>query len=613
MSRGFSPEFAVPPQHTPGSDAFDVRPQAINRWIAALPMANVRESSRLVYRALKEINRLKLEPQARFTALEAFRTPIQHIAEILRKHFVGQPFPLPQKNQKVAEFARELQAEMALGYKIIVKDIIETTTSRGTAKPGSESKTPLGVAIHRALHYLGRVLLHTYFVYTACPANLWKEIHHLYLCAEANGLEDRTVKDRESRLVQESTIADTYKQILLLALAGPYRMRQGEVDQVDTVLEIWAPHTRLLPVSDPDGKQTLFAVLLDGDDQPRYFEQGKADDNQSRRLLDTVGLARVVRDYIVFSDSESARKPAKQPAPPVPLSQEVLKRLMLAWGVMSRRSFSRSQTASRVVMAMGLSAVHHYISGEQPFVPRRHDADHGGEGAQSKRAQFTSRPVRSETDSQPDVWEFIYPGAEGTKQEDEATTYPAPHAPETASEFPAHVWNMLNESAGGVCLLWEDESPSKAQVGELICLRQADQGDEPNRWEIGVIRWMKHTAAKGLELGVEMLAPGARAIATKACKEDGRCGEYLRSLLLPNIQGLQQPETIITPAFPYRVGTPVIINDDGEERRVELGKMLEATGLFAQFRFAEHDLPGQDKADKPADRPDDFDSVWSYI
>jgi len=614
MNKNFSPELSIPAQHAPASDSFDIRPQATKRWIAGLPMANTRETSRLVYGALREINRLELEPQTRFTALESFRTPTQHIGDILKKHFVGQPFPLPKKNQKVAEFARELQAEMALGYKIIVKELIETAASRGGGKLSSELKTLLTLSAHRAMHYLGRVLLHTYFVYAECPTNLWKEIHQLYLCAEAHKLDTKTVKDQEGRLVQESSIGAIHKQILLLALAGPYRMRQGEVDQIDIVLEAWAPHTRLLPATDPERKQALFAVLLDGDDQPRYFEQDQTDSGQYRRILDTVGLARVVRSHITPSSDDTEGKPEKKPsAPPVPLSQDILKRLMLAWGVMSKRSFSRAQTASKVFVASGLSAVHHYISGKGPFAPGHHNTGHMGERQQGTRAQFSSRAVRTETESQPDVWEFIYPGGRKAEKEGNATTHPAPLRPDAGGQFPTYVWNMLNESAGGVCLLWEDESPSKAQVGELICLQQLEPGDAPGHWEIGVIRWMKHATGKGLELGVQMLAPGARAIATKICKEDGRCGEYLRSLLLPELPALQQPETIITPAFPYRLGSPVIINDNGTERRVELVKMLEGTGLFAQFQFAEHDLSSQEKADKPADRPDDFDSVWSYI
>lgn len=577
-------------------------------------MANTRETSRLVYGALREINRLELEPQTRFTALESFRTPTRHIADILRKHFVGQPFPLPQKKQKVAEFARELQAEMALGYKIIVKELIGTAASRGIGKLGGEVKTLLTVSSHRAMYYLGRVLLHTYFVYGACPANLWKEIHQLYLCAHTHKLDAKAVRDPQGRLVQESSIGTLYKQILLLALAGPYRMRQGEVEQVDIALEAWAPHTRLLSAADAAGKQALFAVLLDGDDQPRYFEQDTADAGQYCRVLDTVGLARVVRDYIAASNVGAEGKPKKESsALPVPLSEDVLKRLMLAWGVMSKRSFSRTHTASRVLMASGLSAVHHYISGEGPFAPGCHNAGGSGGGPHGTRAQFSSRAVRTETDSRPDVWEFIYSGGRKAEKKGDAAPHSAPPRPGTGGEFPTYVWNRLNESAGGVCLLWEDESPSKAQVGELICLQQLEPGAAPDRWEIGVIRWMKHTAGKGLELGVQMLAPGGRAIATKACKADGRCGEYLRSLLLPELPALQQPETVITPAFPYRVGNPVIINDNGRGRRVELVKMLEGTGLFAQFQFAEHEQSGRAESDQSADRPGDFDSVWSYI
>lgn len=92
---------AIPPQKEPDKASFDARPKFIAKWIAHLPMANLGETSRMVFKAVVEINRLQLPLQDRFKSLEALREPCQYITESLEKHFAGRPLPLNEKNRKI--------------------------------------------------------------------------------------------------------------------------------------------------------------------------------------------------------------------------------------------------------------------------------------------------------------------------------------------------------------------------------------------------------------------------------------------------------------------------------------------------------------------------------
>jgi hypothetical protein len=118
-----------------------------------------------------------------------------------------------------------------------------------------------------------------------------------------------------------------------------------------------------------------------------------------------------------------------------------------------------------------------------------------------------------------------------------------------------------------------------------------------------------------MELGVEMLAPGAVAIAIKLLKPDGSCGPYMRALLLPAIKTIDQPATLLTPTVPYRTGDTVMVNIHGKETRAVLNKLVENTGCFAQFQFASVDQTQgpHTESDPAAAAPEDFDPLWGAI
>jgi hypothetical protein len=178
-----------------------------------------------------------------------------------------------------------------------------------------------------------------------------------------------------------------------------------------------------------------------------------------------------------------------------------------------------------------------------------------------------------------------------------------------------HNWKMLNVSAGGYCMLWDNPETTRAQVGELLGIRE--EGDPDTfHWRLGVIRWLKYADKRGLELGVQMLSPGTVAIAARAdSNHHGKDEDYTRGLLLPEIASIQQRATLLLPCPPFKVGDTAIANCQGKEVRVKLTELVENTGSFAQFQFEslgdvalrkQVRLVGKQK-------PKDFDDVWELL
>jgi hypothetical protein len=493
---------------------------------------------------------------------------------------------------------------------------------------GRKDKKLLITAIHRAVKQLSLVLLKAYQVYEPYPDGVWLELHSLYRYAENNNLHRSKVVEDQHPTRMPSTIADAYKQILLLALACPYRIRHGESEAVYAALEQWAPFSHLQPVDDVQGG--LFATNLDADQPPSYLVLRDANENRNTcRVLNTQRLSEKVRQALAERASAGAR------TKPGMLRENTLRHLMLAWGVMPKRRFSRVKDHSQVIVAMGLSSIHYFVSGEVAF----NDAAIGPDcyndlGATpgphlQKPAHFHAYRTHEDTGKQPDVWEMNY-RIEGEPDPSNIELAVARAAADIQLDTShcTQSWKMINVSAGGYCMLWDNPETTRAQVGELLGIREESDPDTFH-WRLGVIRWLKYEEKRGLELGVQMLSPGAVAIAARmdtktrsknkvrASTRAGAPGDedYTRGLLLPEIASIQQRATLLLPSPPFNVGDTAIANCHGKDVGVKLTRLVENTGSFAQFQFeslGEIQAPKRPLVAKNL-KPKDFDDVWELL
>lgn len=616
--RGNTPEglLNIPEQTKPMSGSFDTRSRQVEAWVKALPMANTGESARRIFSALVEINRLDITANERLKALEHFRAPVFNISEVLKRHYVSQNLPLSPKNQKIARLAIQLQSEMALGYKAVIEDKLASAFS----KLGSKSLTQ---SIHRAISYLSNVLLCAYQIYIQHPEHTWLQIHRLYLFAEENDLHNIPVTislptDPEA----ENTISDIYKKILLLALAGPYRLRQQVTETLNNALGDWTDYCKILPFSEAQETGFGFVINLNTDAAPGYFRDDGTAHPAFHRVVDTSELIDKLHEQALFADNS-----------PVKIPPNIQNRLMQTWSGKSSRSFSRSAKHNETYITLGLSATHHYIDevirpsvkdAEQPcptatehFKTKTESAEADENAVIDDAASFTSTPIfgiSNIDDHTPDIWDpdLTYRASN--------PTFSLNHVSEEDAEKKAALYaplacQAINESAAGYCLLGNlayGKDSQRVQVGELVGLR--DSLDQTSTsLSIGVIRRIK-SWNNGLELGIQKLAPCADAIATATLSDEHRQDKYQRSLVLPALPAINQPATLITHAW-HRIGDQLITNVHGRYSRVKLIRQLENTGVFNQFEFKVLQ-DSDDKSVKQNDLvsdDDEFDAVWKLI
>ena len=619
----------------------EIRPKHIEKWIDSLPRANVGETAKLVYKNLHRLNRTQISEVNRYKILELFWEPTDFLTEALKKHYLGLSFPLPAKKQQVALLSREIQAEMATGYKIVVEGKL-------TGQNSKLDKKMLAMTIYHAMRYLCAVLQGSYQIYVPEPANIWKQIYRLYLHAQQNDFNDLPLDPGKNKHVTQVTINSLFKQILLLSLASPYRMRQGDLEKVGNFLLQWSSYAKISELIDPDQCAGMYSFNLSSDNPPGFFTPDESQ-HSLIHILDTVDLVAAIKDDIKHYSSYVASHGGNKNKI---LSKKVLKQLFLTWGGIAKRGFSRARSNMKILVTFGLSATHHIIyetmkaaieedmklkekpKKDDQWPPRNlpettHDDELDeysnldlNEPVYNKDSHFSSAPVfgvSQPKSSKQDVWNPLY-NSNIVDYDDTIFSHSTISGKDNFSsqsqsiQYETHLCNSVNESANGFCLAWQpttnQNSPINALVGELVGIRELGETDEP-QWGVGVIRWLKHTGTEKLELGIQKLAPHAISAGSLIIKKIKTPGSYLRTLVLPEIKSINQPMTLIAPNI-YGVGNTLSLSIFGDKVPIRLTKLIETTGAFSHFQFAS--ISENDMTHTTEDNPKlDFDDVWSSI
>ncbi len=599
---------------------FDPHPTKVKTWIEQLPLADVGKSARMLYHALVTMNRTLIAMQHRSQILELFREPTHHITETLKKYYVGQAFPLAEKNYKAAMLARELHAEMANGYKIVLSSLLTNQTPVFTA---GKSLIPL----HRAMHYLTELLITSYQTYTPCPATTWHDIHQLYHYAELKMMEQSPIHDGSHKMPPHHNIGNLYKKILLLSIAGPYHLSQSEISTVFAALDQWAAHSTLTPLLNMDDPPETYIINQDKDEPTAFLTTGRIRRDKNRLLsgcltLDTTAL--VTHLQSIANQTVTALLPAE-----AKISSDLLRRMVSAWSMKSKRNLSRIQKNSTLIIGLGLNTAHHLITnninpnsvrpktttiltpGSPPASAPAHPRAHGA--WVSGPAQFSSRELGNSTEKTPadDVWNITQQTAYDRTQHGLTNDEDIGKPIQGASIYATYNCKVANESAGGACLSWTDACATALRIGEIIAVHGTREEDI-SEWGIAVIRWMKNTTTSTLEFGIQMLTPTADVVQVRHA--DTEINEFSVALLLPELKVINQAATLIVPAQLFTSGDKILVQTNSCTQHVILNELIDDSGVFTQFRFSlMPNASEQSASSSTEDKQKEFESLWATI
>jgi len=566
-----SSNFRIPEQKKEKS-WFDIRPRQISAWAQSLPLGDSEETTKQFFSVLSHINRVDISASARLKAMEALHPTYRLCITSQKQNYTEQSFPLGNRAIKYVDRAIALYSEQANAYKIASLSLLK--------RDRFYDKKSLAYSLYMAMDTLSDILLTHYQIYAPEPPVLWSEIHTIYCIAEQKGIHTLTI--RHPLLKQSSTIEKKYKQTLLLSLSNPYHLAKNDVERVHHYLEELADSARILNPVEVESGEANFVVCMNQDKPPIQLGMIRTLENYVCRFLDTTDLVQQLR-YRLSQTQED---------PSLTNESSIYQRLLTAWDLRKKRSFSRSPGSSGIDVSMGLNGTHFMIDensnpekaeGEKSTIKTEDNSfiDDSKNPLEVNHTTFSIEPIAGEANGE------TYWDSGNNPRISNLTSltdkYDATPIPKPAYQY--HQWKTLNIGAGGYCLLWDHDKSSNAQIGEIVGIRETGQGKDVV-WRIGVVRWMQYLRTQGLKLGIQILSPSATALQAKLMKGRASKKKEYSCLGLPEVNGVSQPASLLTPSLHYKVGDALILNDSGKMVNVQLTRLIEHSGNFSRFQFS---------------------------
>ncbi|MCC5859375.1 MAG: hypothetical protein JJT90_14545 [Ectothiorhodospiraceae bacterium] len=560
------------PERGADRERFDERPAAVEKWINGLPLANLTAAGRQLLDTLDTLSRIGLNPAPRTRVLQQLEPSVDYVCEGLRKLYLNVPPPLPSRPRAAAQLALQLREEMARGYRMaLVTNEVWRKRSRRV-----EAATLYGV-----VHHCTATLVESWGLYKVPPTGCWHLLHVSRRRALEGRLHQRTIhKGKPPRRIE-----DLYLQVLLTAAAGPYQMGRGEALEAFRTLARVAPRAQLLPAGDAGAAGCPFRLdpERDAGPMPAVSHQEKAP--STLLSLCTQGMVDEVRKQLKGTGMLWWRKTL-----PTETATR-LKRLTMTLAAATERRESREPDRKPAAIVVGLSHIHRLIDSE--------DREH----LTPSRFQAHSPSPPETALEQQDVWDQIYSGdvlKNVITQEREEAQWVSDYSPEQSQA--ETFWRLVNSSPGGYCLL-SLERESRAQVGDLVIINTAPEEQTAPEWQVGVIRWLRHGADDGLQLGIQTIGRRPTPLYARGEVERGRYSEPSRCLLLPGNPDQETPATLILPTLHFHEGQRVLIRGHEDTGEVRLEEPVERTALFGRYAFRYQESTG--KADD--------ESLWADI
>ena len=571
----------------------------IKQWTDQLPMANTGAAAKHLFQALPTINQWQTKPELRLQCLDTLRPYVQDICHLLQQHY-SMVDHLQPRQIKIANLNRALQLQLLIGYEQCAVELIKM----------KKSQAQIALAIYRALNELELILLESLRLHTAPPSRIWRDSHILLQLAEA--LDGTQIK-----VTQSSRVIDPYLKIILLSACRPNNLRPDELSAIHQAMDLWIDKVNLKRT---DIEDCLFIVNLEHDQGARYRQHIESLAAPNLRGMDTKRLVQLLKYAADHPQDKSDIT-----IPPL-INQHLLDHLTSSWGVQWQRTFDRIIDSGQLQMSVGIAASHYVVCDHLSFENFVNWQEYlqkttATEAMASSPAKGLTKSIQSRS-SKADIWANAFDADMSEQQtalsiDDQAIDFPTLRN-KPASEpgrYPSYSVAIINASTGGYCIRWQGEIASNLQAGEVLSLRAKNDSN----WSIGTLRWIRHDHNQDMLAGIEILANKTLAAFSRKLEKTGDNGPRVKTMILPEIQSISQPASIIVPQLTFQSGHQISLNYEGVSQRIVLTEKLYETNSLLQFSYrvisqntqaavAEpYELLNLD--DAPIPSPDSFDNL----
>ncbi|WP_018152900.1 hypothetical protein [Leeia oryzae] len=462
--------------------------EKLHDWLISQPHAQPLDLSRNLHDALFTLNRTRIDRDLRLQLNELFLQSINMHLPALQLIYKSSTVTNNPRASSAWKFARDLFIELGFAFKL---SLIEEVNRRF-----GMSNRQTARLIARIMDLEQRLLILCYQAYYPLPEGIWLDCHTLFYFALQHKLLDELPREEPLHIVP------LYKETLLLGLCDPYSLLHGEIEQVRDWLQKLANHAVLQSVEELFDPSGFFLIKLDEDNAPQFMGQRPQElTGHHTLLLNCFDLVRRMYRELAPLEKVAASSNTYYRATQ---HIDLLRRLIRSWGIAPKRVFNRMRNNATVILVSELSTVHRVLTS-------------------SKVQPAPSTDFDDLSDVIPDFIPSPSPGSIAVSEETHS------------------LWKVINVSAGGYALQLISEDIGLISVGRIVILK-SDTGD---KWNVAAVRWVR--LEEHVEIGLQLLAPEAETIMIRPVIH-ATGTQFEPGLLLPAVQELRQPASILAPA-----------------------------------------------------------------
>ncbi len=493
----------------------DTQPASVEAWLERLPYTDLLECGRLLAQALYHLGRTPLEPMLRYKLLMLYLKALDRYYPLLEGETQHSDILSSPKSRQLAVVGVKLFSNLFVGFKQALQDKLARPSLLEREQPKVELLLYTMMAARQCLN-----LYQQY--YCPLPDGFWLDCHQLYATAVEKGWQDRS-------LANDDTLADIYRQILLLGLTATNRLSPAEMQLARQLIYGLAKQVTLLPLGELDENRHGYLLDPKEDAPPRYLLASAAALPHACYLLEMAGALASMRRSLAQLQKASAAASGGQ----VNEEIHVLTQLSEAWQRPRRRKHSRESAQGVVEVIAGTAQIWHRVNGGSWQLP--------GAGAAEETSRLRPPPLPC-------------------------------------------LMTIVNHSDSGYLLRGVPrEQPLRA--GEILLINPPDQ---PETARLCAVRWvLMQPTGKEIECGVEILCPApAPAMVMPSITYHG--DTYQRCLLLPPHGN--HPELLEMVGRPFSQLREFRLRAADGERLIRASKLHQQSPYFQLMEYRPSEL-----------------------
>jgi hypothetical protein len=535
-------------------------------WVNELPLTNMGKVTKQLYKTLVALNQQPLPSQTRIEIGDVLLPFVNIALDNLNRHFSSRSFPLLDRSQKVFDLKQALQLEFAGLYQLATLDML-------TKGPLVQKK--LLISIGRSIKYMSNTLINSYSIYNKNKANVWHDVHQLYLFACENNIQSQAIPNKNDALSEKLSIEEHYLFVHLIALSIPNSLRQGEIARLEKFYTKIISHVEIL--NNPDSLKSKYAhiALLNSDEPAALMPVSDIVSSATSRIIDTSKIIEILNHFIKETAGSTLGLHDDYPM----LNHGLAKRLVYILETARSRKHKRFIRNDKAGVVIRMKDVIEVIRCTPTDTIETHNAEEDDIYEQLNFGETVASP-------------WIDLGVESLEEE---------------HDVEIQTWKIKDSSASGYGLCQHEKEPTSARIGEIVAIK--DPADESNQWQILVIRWMDYyRGKKGLCFGAELLSSKAMSIQVDNVKNRELTQTLpIEGLFLPSIEGVREEANLILPGHMFKVEDILTLQFSAREEKVQITNIDECIGVFAHCSFK---VVETIKADEDEDN---FDEIWDFI